>query len=627
MSGERELEEVDGSADDGDLGATVDCEVPSEFYGPSARLAIGHHCRRFLEEHALTPTELLHAQRHQQALSNIPIFVGILQQVDRTRSRKGAINGLVNDVARITRERLKDNPPPELTPDGWEGTLAKLASEEDAELSTFLVGAAATACILPYRSYAEKAEVLTSLAVAATSEVSVAIFDQILGEMVRFDTAIASITRDAPMVRAVGLIVDLLALDRQPAKMDSDVPHRLEILLKRWPMHGLRDGLCHALRRQLRRPEHLTIASAGDLSGIEAIQREVMALAEIAGRLRGDDGFVGGRPTEEALQRRGALLINEDTLHEMLRGRGLIEKLRTLFSLQKLPLPLSAERAITAYINQFFEARDFAGRLFDCWKERNDKLKGVAEVQRMVQASIFTEPERERISGMLDEIQATFLRTQRMLGKLLAKEDAPLDMIVDIAKLASENAFCEGRTKTAVGRALNRQVHRPRFLRTFLLSAGDDRMREARAKWLRCALDNVGAGFVDLTALTALVVDDEDGPREFVESVLSDLGLGGVISAVDGQAAIEAYDGARDRVGLIICDWMMPRLSGLEVLRHVRQHSPALPFLMVTALATPKAVHKALEHQVSGYIAKPFTPDQLEAKVLVALTQKSERTV
>ncbi|PWC83868.1 hypothetical protein TSH100_20060 [Azospirillum sp. TSH100] len=132
----------------------------------------------------------------------------------------------------------------------------------------------------------------------------------------------------------------------------------------------------------------------------------------------------------------------------------------------------------------------------------------------------------------------------------------------------------------------------------------------------------VGVPFIDLAAQRVLVVDDESGPRALVVSILQELGIGHVDTAADGQEALERFQADGAAYDLIVCDWMMPRLSGLDLLKQVRTARGDLPFLMVTALATLEAVKKALAHQVSGYIAKPFTPDQLEEKIFLVLAQK-----
>lgn len=599
-----------------------DCQSAEDFYTAAARDNIGRLCHRFLDENALTPTELLHSPRHQQSLSNQPTFVSILQQADRAMGRKGALNALVNDVARLTRERLKSDGPAELRPQNFALEVRRLLQTR-GDAGRFHVEAALTQHIQAGRSFAEKARLLLDLAEATDESDAVGFVDRILGEMMRSDSAAASLSGDAPFAALVDLLTTLVAADKTLEEEAPAVLRRIGALLRRSPMPVLQDGLAVALRRELAKPDHFTIASVGDLSGVEAVQREVLALATLAARLRVGDGFCGGEKTEAALLRRGALLVNEDTLHEIIKGRSFIQKLRTLFLLQKMPLPATAERAVVACILQFFESREFAGRLLDCWKERSDKLKGLAEVQHLVLDSALDPEERDFRARQVDEIQSAFIRTQRILTPLTGRGDPSFDAVIEVAKLAADRAFCTGRSRTAAATALHRQVHRPRFVRGFLLSAQGARERGLRAAWLKGALAGVGAPFIDLATVRALVVDDEDGPRRFVESVLGDLGLGAVETATDGREALDRLDGREDAFQVIVCDWMMPRVSGLDVLRHVREKRPDLPFLMVTALATQKAVERAVAHHVTAYIAKPFTPDQLEEKLLLVLTQKA----
>lgn len=599
-----------------------DCQSAEDFYGVPARDHIGRVCHRFLDENALTPTELLHSPRHQQSLSNLPTFVSILQQADRAMGRKGALTGLVNEVARLTRERLKADAPAELRPQTFALEVQRLLQTR-GDAGRFHVEAALTQHIQAGRSFAEKARLLLELAEATDKPDALAFIDRFLGETMRSDSAAASLSGDAPFAALVDLLTALAAADKA---LDEDAPailRRMQALLRRAPMPVLQDGLMVALRRELAKPDHFTIASVGDLAGVEAVQREVLALATLASRLRVGDGFCGGDKTEAALLRRGALLVNEDTLHEIIKGRSYIQKLRTLFLLQKMPLPATAERAVVACILQFFESREFAGRLLDCWKERTEKLKGLAEVQRLVLDSALDAEEREYRARQVDDIQSAFIRTQRILTPLAGRLDPSMDAVIEVAKLAADRAFCKGRSRTAAAAALHRQVHRPRFVRGFLLSAHGARERALRAAWMKGALAGVGAPFIDLSAVRALVVDDEEGPRHFVESVLADLGLGAVETAADGRDALDRLEGREDAFQVIVCDWMMPRVSGLDVLRHVREKRPDLPFLMVTALATQKAVERAAALHVTAYIAKPFTPDQLEEKLLLVLTQKA----
>lgn len=603
--------------------ATAECREPADFYAPAARDSIGRFCRRFLDENALTATELLHHNRHQNALSNTATFVAILTQVERTMERKGALTPLVNEIARLTRERTKEHPPPDLTPETYETEAGDLLGVRGF-LGRFLLDAALSHHIVTGRNFAEKAKALLALAEKTDGIEALTPIVRLLGEILRSDTGTASCAQDAPFVDLIDLIVTLVAADRPLPDTAPPVFRKLDALMRRMALPELTDSLMVAFRREMNKPACFTIASAGDMFGIEAVQREIMALSDLAARLRdAEGGYHGGPKTEAALQRRTAILVNEDTIPEITKGRNFMQKLRILFVLQKMPLSPSAARAVNAYLKTFFDSRDFAGRLLDCWKERGEKLKGLAEVQKLVMASAFPHEERDWIANQMDDIQNAFLRTQRVLAPLIqTKEDPSPETVLEIVRLAGDGAFCTGKSRMAVARVLYRQTHRPRFVRGFLLNASSQKERMARVGWLRQSLAVVGVPFIDLSSQRVLVVDDEEGPRKLVASVLRDLGIGHIDTAADGQEALERLTGTNTEYDLIICDWMMPRLDGLGLLKKVREVRTDLPFLMVTALATLEAVKRALAHQVSGYIAKPFTPDQLEEKVFLVMAQK-----
>ena len=125
----------------------------------------------------------------------------------------------------------------------------------------------------------------------------------------------------------------------------------------------------------------------------------------------------------------------------------------------------------------------------------------------------------------------------------------------------------------------------------------------------------------DMSTLRILLADDEPAARGYVEMILRDLGITNIAIAEDGHDALSRFDGHQTDFDLIICDWKMPRLSGLEFLKLVRASRPEMPFLMVTALATMIAVEEAMAHDVTAYIAKPFSPEQLEEKILVLVNR------
>ena len=120
---------------------------------------------------------------------------------------------------------------------------------------------------------------------------------------------------------------------------------------------------------------------------------------------------------------------------------------------------------------------------------------------------------------------------------------------------------------------------------------------------------------MDRTTLKVLVVDDMSSMRMMIKAVLREMGILLVQEAGDGDRALELL--AAQPFGLVVCDWDMPTVDGLTVLQQVRAepHISALPFIMLTANSARDHVSRAIEAGVSDYLAKPFKPVDLMAKI------------
>lgn len=112
-----------------------------------------------------------------------------------------------------------------------------------------------------------------------------------------------------------------------------------------------------------------------------------------------------------------------------------------------------------------------------------------------------------------------------------------------------------------------------------------------------------------------LVVDDFSTMRRIVKNLLSDLGFNNTVEAEDGNSALVVL--RQDAVELVITDWNMPGMTGIELLREIRADAKfrGLPVLMVTAEAKREQIIEAAQNGVNGYIIKPFTAQTLEEKL------------
>jgi len=102
--------------------------------------------------------------------------------------------------------------------------------------------------------------------------------------------------------------------------------------------------------------------------------------------------------------------------------------------------------------------------------------------------------------------------------------------------------------------------------------------------------------------------------RRIVVNALKSIGYDNVVEAGDGSDALQKCDGTVD---LIITDWNMPVMGGLEFVKGLRAN-PAhakTPVLMVTTRSVKEDILQAVEAGVSSYILKPFTPQVLKEKI------------
>ncbi len=123
----------------------------------------------------------------------------------------------------------------------------------------------------------------------------------------------------------------------------------------------------------------------------------------------------------------------------------------------------------------------------------------------------------------------------------------------------------------------------------------------------------------EFSNLRILVVDDQEDVRDMMRAFLTGFGVTQIFEASDGKAALSFFSTSEDGVDLIICDWNMPEMSGVELLKQLRVLDPDVPFLMVTGRSDMESVVEAKSSGVAGYIRKPFLPSALEAKIRILL--------
>ena len=114
----------------------------------------------------------------------------------------------------------------------------------------------------------------------------------------------------------------------------------------------------------------------------------------------------------------------------------------------------------------------------------------------------------------------------------------------------------------------------------------------------------------------ALIVDDSKTIRMILGRILRELGYE-VCEAIDGKDALKVIEAQKAAVDLVLADWNMPEMNGLDLVKHLRQNPDlaSTKVIMVTTETEADHIASALEAGANEYVMKPFTKDILREKL------------
>jgi len=117
--------------------------------------------------------------------------------------------------------------------------------------------------------------------------------------------------------------------------------------------------------------------------------------------------------------------------------------------------------------------------------------------------------------------------------------------------------------------------------------------------------------------LKVLVADDSKTMLRIISNTLKRLGINDIVLAEDGLEGVEKY--RQEKPDIILTDWNMPEMNGLEFVKAVRRDNKDIPIVMITTEGGRVEVITALKAGVNNYIVKPFTPQILKEKLSAIL--------
>lgn len=125
---------------------------------------------------------------------------------------------------------------------------------------------------------------------------------------------------------------------------------------------------------------------------------------------------------------------------------------------------------------------------------------------------------------------------------------------------------------------------------------------------------------MNLSAQNILLIDDDSITLELVQHVLEEFVSGEIFAFSSSVKALNFVRQVRsNELTLVICDWQMPTVNGIDILKALRENDSSTPFLMVTANPTRELVIAAKKAGATDFIAKPFKNVDLTEKVFKLL--------
>jgi two-component system chemotaxis response regulator CheY len=120
--------------------------------------------------------------------------------------------------------------------------------------------------------------------------------------------------------------------------------------------------------------------------------------------------------------------------------------------------------------------------------------------------------------------------------------------------------------------------------------------------------------------MKVIVADDSRVMRSIIEKTVRSLGHE-VIHAANGQEVLDLLERADHEVNLVLLDWNMPVMNGIDVLSHMKSHNLGrdIAVLMISTESEDGRIEQAIRAGAKGYLSKPFTPEELATGIQSAL--------
>lgn len=469
------------------------CQDPIELYGAPARRMIGRLARRFLDQHRLTPIELLHLPKYHHLFLNTGTYLQeAVQKAALSESARGegsvtqrvrALHALIDRAVAQASLDYRDRPPGKITPDGFAAMIEAIATTFTPELGRRAILTAMTLDLAECQGWADKIARLVELAIAATSRPARHYVDEFLAEMLDGRDALETLLAPSPDIRAlIDGVIDL-AQGRVPAGRDAvPVLHGFAALLVESPMLATRAALGRRLRRALAGTAPLTSGEMGV---------ELDAVLWLRQRLTGEGETLGGVAVRDVLDQRLLAIVSPDSLHAELRTLAHPEdRLARLFDIHRKLADTAAGMQVRAAIDFVLDNEQPARRLVEDKAPPMQRLKRLADLHGEIKRALGGGAMRQL--GSFEAAQAELIRQAKLFDRLDQAAKTPAERASKLIELCASGILIPGAGLEAAQQRLRKHIQDPGFAASLVGGSDDPGARAQKMADFRDKLAAIG---------------------------------------------------------------------------------------------------------------------------------------
>jgi|GEM_PF-682914 len=478
-----------GPQTDVDAAKAAVCEEVADFYSPQARLAFGRAAAGFLVPQFLTPLELLHSADRQRQLANAG--TNAMQAVQKTASwqvrgtsvpvseRIRRLWELTDTIQKRTVERLEADPPQSMTLKTLPELLAHRSGEPAADRG-FRVFASLTRTLADSQGWAAKFSVLAELGIGLAGLETFEFFDALISEILRPPAGLEAVLgREETIGEDILRLLSLIDGSAKPESAPAAPPMagRLYQLLAVAAMPETRAVLT----------EHaIVLARSNEKLTRQPLMDEIGFVVDLRDRLTRDGELLGGSETREALERRLARALSDQTIDLLMAGTGSVgERVLRAVQLHGKVFGEQAQRYLETYVTELMAQPKLEKTILPEGDSPRHSIKLLGRLHKSIAKSELPAKTKERVANQVERFQSDVLDHSKILERLTAGGGATAERFLKVVDLCREGAFIAGPNADRARKTAQELMKRADFLDSYLAGASQKGERANRLKDLQ----------------------------------------------------------------------------------------------------------------------------------------------